>query len=1111
MSGVEIPITRPQVQLVLTRLLWDRQSISVDAIAELLWGDVVLPEHWRGAVRGVLSKVRGAFVAAGIEARIRVAADGRVSVELPDDVVVDVHRARMALDGAEREIEEDRPDRAASLLEGWFERLDQPFLPASDTDWASAAIDEVEGLARRALALRARTDLVLGRNVGTEALLRTWVVAHPLDEVMHHRLIEALVALGRRAEARTALDRLDRILDVELGIGPAEATRALLGEVDALVARGEQRPAAIAVPDPRPPAPVVAPGPLLGRVAETTHLQAAWEAVVEQRRPQMVLLRGTSGIGKTRLALELATAVSAQGHRTMLCQCVPGASMPFEPLASTILHLDGHAPSAESVRASTASLAGEPSESKVARLRLFESVVEILNGHLTEPSVLVLDDLQWIDSDALVLLEHLLTATEVPLLVVATGRELPDVVHEVLARLARRLVVRSSVITALSADELTPLFAALDESERHRAAVALHRHTGGHPFYIAEIVAAARRSGGDIDVEAVPDAVREWIGHRIDALPRHLRARLELAAVIGPGVRAVDLAACSNVLLDVLLDELDELVEFGLLIDGDEPGRFSLPHQIIQDVVYERLGASRRSRLHLAVAEGLVAANPAVNAAVVADHYLAAGPPHTESAIRLLSQAADEAYSQGAWAVAAERRRAVLAVVEAPEARAASLIGLAKALHLQGDQLLADTVLEEAIGVARKHGLSLSLAEAVLARAGRSGRGAGNHDDATQIALLEEALDALEVDAAADPSPADTNERRRRDSLHCRVEIELAVALSLWAPIGRRAALVHDALDRSRRIQPPDRDLRAQIELGANTVRFGPAQVHDRLAAEADVLAIALGDRSLDTTLTALIYRYEDLLSVGRRDEARPHLDAAIALADRFNHPYWGWAAATWSALDAVVVGDLEWAEALATAAAERPHTDSGGVLACLGVNLVNVRLFQGRSGEVLDLLATAADAHPEVPCYRAVLALCAAEADEMRRARAAYESFRRSRFEVIPHDTNRLLTLAVLADVTVAVGDVAAASDLWGLLEPYRHEHAVLNCYGGGGAYWGPVAGPLAGLATLTGLDEEAAVLAEQARRAASAVGSPLVLARLAATSPSAARDAGTAGRSAS
>ena len=866
----EIPVTRPQVQLVLTRLLWDLQPISIDALAELLWGDAVMTEHWRGAVRGVLSKVRAVFVRAGVDAEIRVTADGRVNVVLPDDCVIDVHAARAEIGAAERALESGRPDRTASLIADWVERLDHRVLPASDGEWVDSANREIEELARRALLLRARAALMLGRSAGVEPALRKWVTAHPLDEEMHHRLIEAFVAAGRRSDARAALDRLTVMLEVELGIGPTDATRALLGDIDGRAGVAVASSDGDAARVNRSVIGVRSLGPLLGRATETEQLREAWDTVVAQRRPQLVLLRGTSGIGKTRLALELGSTVAAQGYQTMLCQCMPGASMPFEPLASTLLSLDDRADSPEILGAFADPSASGPGGSAVARQRLFESVVNAVGRNLDEPLLLVIDDLQWIGSDALMLLEHLVTATQVPLLVVATGRELPDAVHEMLARLARRLAVRTSVIMALSAGDLVALFAEMNEPDAHRAAATLHRHTGGHPFYIAEIVAAARRGGDDIDAQSVPDAVREWMSHRLDSLPRTLRSRLELATgdrARRPGCRSRDVF---GVLLDVLLDEFDELVELGLMIEGDEPGQYSVPHQIIAEVVYAGLSTSRRSRLHLAAAEGLIVSNPTINPAVVADHFLAAGPSHTKSAVQLLSRAADEAYARGAWAVAAEHRRAVLAVVpDDPETRAAALVGLAKALHLQGDKAHAGVVLEEAIGIARSHGLALTMAEAVIALAGRAGRGVGTHDDAAQMRLLEEALAALEAAVAADPSPPDHNERRRRDSLHCQVEIELAVASSLWAPIERRTALVLDAVERSRRIQPPDRDLLAQVSLGAHTVRFGPAQVHDRLDAEEEALAIPLAARSLDTTLTALIYRYEDLLCVGRRTEAR--------------------------------------------------------------------------------------------------------------------------------------------------------------------------------------------------------------------------------------------------
>ena len=115
----------------------------------------------------------------------------------------------------------------------------------------------------------------------------------------------------------------------------------------------------------------------------------------------------------------------------------------------------------------------------------------------------------------------------------------------------------------------------------------------------------------------------------------------------------------------------------------------------------------------------------------------------------------------------------------------------------------------------------------------------------------------------------------------------------------------------------------------------------------------------------------------------------------------------------------------------------------------------------MLDLLRAAADANPNVPCYRSVLALCAKEAGERREAEAAYRSFADTGFAV-PDDGNRLLTLAVLADVAASLGDRRGGRRLLRLLAPHAERQVILNCYGGGGATWGPVAHQLARLAAL-------------------------------------------------
>ena len=81
------------------------------------------------------------------------------------------------------------------------------------------------------------------------------------------------------------------------------------------------------------------------------------------------------------------------------------------------------------------------------------------------------------------------------------------------------------------------------------------------------------------------------------------------------------------------------------------------------------------------------------------------------------------------------------------------------------------------------------------------------------------------------------------------------------------------------------------------------------------------------------------------------------------------------------------------------------------------------------------------------------------------------AQFANIPDDPNRMLSLAVLGDVAATLGDQDAVyRGLRELLLPHAGHQVVLNCYGGGGAHWGPVTRILARGALATGEDDLAA-----------------------------------------
>ena len=77
-----------------------------------------------------------------------------------------------------------------------------------------------------------------------------------------------------------------------------------------------------------------------------------------------------------------------------------------------------------------------------------------------------------------------------------------------------------------------------------------------------------------------------------------------------------------------------------------------------------------------------------------------------------------------------------------------------------------------------------------------------------------------------------------------------------------------------------------------------------------------------------------------------------------------------------------------------------------------------------------------------------------------------------------------MLADTAAALGDRDGARTLARLLEPYADRHVVLNCFGGGGAYWGPVAHHLGRLEAILGHGAAARAHLERAVRACEATG---------------------------
>ncbi|MGN6696487.1 MAG: ATP-binding protein, partial [Aquihabitans sp.] len=829
-----VPVTRPQVQVLLAFLLLESRPVSRGEIAELLWGDRPLASHWQGAVRGVVSKVRDLVAVAEIDADVSSLGDGTVRLATGPGCTVDVVLAERDVDAAEDAIAGGDADRAIDLVAPWLEPLQQPFLPAGDGDWVRAQQHRVAQIARRAVLVRIQALRAAGRPDLASEAAAVWIHRNPIDEGVHEQLIGSLLDDGRRGEAVEAYRRLAGLLADELGVGPSDAVASLVGSARPTVAT----PAPPTTAAPADPAERI----FLGRRSEMDQLTATWRSTVADAQPQLVVIHGKSGIGKTRLADELGAIAGREGAAVRWARCFPGAGLPFEPLVSAV----APAPSSASAGGSPADAA--PAGSGLARAEALRTIDVGLRALAARPSVLVIDDLQWASDDVTAALEQTVADLTGPLLIVATSRNLPAPVHEVLSRIQRSLPTTQVHLRGLEAVDLEPLF---DEGGEQAAVRAgeLHRRTGGHPLFVTELALAPRRTGAEVDPDAVPDAVRSWIGHRADALAKPVRARLDLASVIGEELALTTLARCAHVDPDDVLDQLEALVEDGFLVETDRIDVFAFPHLITRDAIYERISPTRRARMHLAVAEALRAAGPAPGRhAEVAHHLQLAGPDHAVDAGRSLLLAGGEALDSGAWALAETLYgKASVVAPDDPAIRAGALTGLARAAHLQRRRDEAEQLVDEVLALSRAHRLPLELAEAVLVLVGRAGRGATQHlTDLEQATLLREALDGIDalderdpVDRGRDADAASRAERVRRDTLACHLEGELAQALALTAPAEERTALAQRAVALARALDPPDTRLTARSLLIARLDRLDPTPVADRIGDLDQILAIA--------------------------------------------------------------------------------------------------------------------------------------------------------------------------------------------------------------------------------------------------------------------------------
>ncbi|MFC3449424.1 BTAD domain-containing putative transcriptional regulator [Amycolatopsis speibonae] len=288
-DGTTVGVGGPRVRTLFALLALEAgRVVPAERLIDGLYGEQP-PEGVANALQSQVSRLRGALKdLAPVEfspAGYRLAVD-------PGDV--DVHRfERLAAEGR-RTLAAGDAAKAAELLRDALGLWRGPaFADITDAPFRDPQVTRLNELKTSAIEDRAEAELKLGRHEDVLAGLREVIDDQPLRERPRALLIRALHAAGRQADALTAFEDARRVLADELGADPGPD----LAAAHLAVLRGETPP----VKTTTVPLPAQLTS-FIGREGDLRHVLGQLD------RSRLVTLTGPGGAGKTRLAVETATA-----------------------------------------------------------------------------------------------------------------------------------------------------------------------------------------------------------------------------------------------------------------------------------------------------------------------------------------------------------------------------------------------------------------------------------------------------------------------------------------------------------------------------------------------------------------------------------------------------------------------------------------------------------------------------------------------------------------------------------------------------------------------------------------------------------------------------------
>ncbi len=354
---------------------------------------------------------------------------------------------------------------------------------------------------------------------------------------------------------------------------------------------------------------------MIGREGELRQLTQ----LAAPHHPQIAIIAGEPGIGKTRLIQELLSTLPAEAV-VLVGHAEPGSlARPYEVLLDAV---DGRSGLDDAQLDSLA----DPARSPVERLQSGLAIVNDVIGD--RPAVIVFEDLHWADSESAALFERIADQPGRRLLIgtyrpAEVTRRNP--VAALLGRLERRHEVTHVRLERFGEADTAALLAAVTgRPAPYRVVAAMHQRTGGNPFFIEELLRGHEGQDlGELTEHPLPWSLTEVLRRQVDDLEPQVQRIVEAAAVLGHRLPFDLLATITGATENELIAALLELVNRGVLVETGED-EFSFRHALVREAIAGQLLGRQRRRLHEAALEALLAAGGS-DPAMVAHHAQAAG------------------------------------------------------------------------------------------------------------------------------------------------------------------------------------------------------------------------------------------------------------------------------------------------------------------------------------------------------------------------------------------------------------------------------------------------------------------------------------------------------